>query len=512
VVKAAAGPWSWSAPLHRSRCGASHQRRGVPCQDASLCASLQSADGLPVGLMAVADGHGGSRYWLSDVGSRLACELAIAIAAEDLTQRRLSSTRADQLEALRDWLADDLPQRLVAAWQQAIAADWQQRERPEAHQDDPFSSQTYGSTLALVVLTPHWWAHTGLGDWDLVLLSNHQPDRILSQEADQGLQGEATESLCLPRASRCFAARTAVYPLRGKPHQACGLVLSTDGIRKSCATDADHLALSRYLLEESQPHQAQTAGPTERLDASLDRISREGSGDDVSVALACFGTLQPGGVAPAAPELPELPPLRDPVAEPSRSSSASSPATSQQRRTAGPPSRPRRPVLIGGLSLIAGGVAVAIGLRLLPPWRRSPQPAQHPATQHLPLTTAQRQGVERQISRLCSEPDAINATLKTRNKQFAQLRSHPKKLSRLLISKDWLGAVIGLSAPGRTDLGTLTICPELATALRQHWRTTLSPTASTAASDDGLRTGQRHPSSPGAPGSNAGPASRSPNR
>ena len=279
-------------PLHRSRCGASHQRRGVPCQDFSLSASLRSVDGLSVGLMAVADGHGGSRYWLSDVGSRLACELAIAMAGRDLASRPVAAADPSQMEAMRRWLADELPPRLLAAWQEAIQADWQQRQLPVEHEGEGFSSHTYGSTLALVVLTPQWWGHSGIGDWDLVLLSNHQVDRIISQESDNGLQGEATESLCLPDANRCFAARTAVYPLSGENRQACGLVLTTDGIRKSCATDADHLALSRYLLEEAQPHQQLAASETSHLDASLDRISREGSGDDVSMAVSWFGIQQ----------------------------------------------------------------------------------------------------------------------------------------------------------------------------------------------------------------------------
>ena len=297
-MSAALGPLRWSAPLHRSRCGASHQRRGIPCQDASRSTSLRSADGLPVGLMAVADGHGGSCYWLSDVGSRLACELAIEMATQNLSRLSLAPSGSARLEALRGWLADELPDRLVDAWKEAIRADWQARQLPPEQDGEAFSPQAYGSTLALVVLTPHWWAHTGLGDWDLVMLCNHKTDCIISQEASGGFKAEATESLCLAGASRCFAARTAVYPLTGEHRQSCGLVLTTDGIRKSCATDSDHLALSRYLLEESRSHQAQVSGENSCLDAGLDRISREGSGDDVSVALACFGQLSPIGTQP----------------------------------------------------------------------------------------------------------------------------------------------------------------------------------------------------------------------
>lgn len=196
MVSSNQGPGSWSAPLHRSRSGASHQRRGVPCQDSSLTGTLRSADGLAIGLMAVADGHGGSRYWLSDVGSRLACELAIQLASQDLAGQPLEKNGPDQLQAVYRWLAYELPERIVTAWQEAIRADWQTRQLPPEQQGETFSPQTYGTTLALVIMTPRWWAHTGLGDWDLVLLSSDQPDCIISQE---------TMRACRERPPRAFA-------------------------------------------------------------------------------------------------------------------------------------------------------------------------------------------------------------------------------------------------------------------------------------------------------------------
>ena len=493
-MKAPPDPWTWSAPLHRSRCGASHQRRGVPCQDASLSANLRSADGVPIGLMAVADGHGGSRYWLSDVGSRLACELAIQTAAQALAQQRLATAGLNQLQSVHDWLADALPTRLVAAWREAIQTDWHLRELPPDRQDQAFAAEIYGSTLALVVLTPQWWGHTGLGDWDLVLLSNDKPDRIISQEVGNSLQGEATESLCLTRASACFSSRTAVYPLSDEHRQACGLVLTTDGIRKSCASDADHLALSRYLLDESQPHQSQVAGVTERLDASLDRISREGSGDDVSVALACFGPWRPTAADPSAPlltelpELPELPPLPDKPSSPSSSSNQQQPERRQQR--------PSLAILLGVLVIASAGLAVFGRFGHPAPWMQPQKPPMVKVPQRPALTAAQQLGLHQEIRNLCSQPELIAANLRTRNKQFEQLRNNPAELSRVLMAKDWLGALIGLSQPGGPSLGDLELCPKLATALSQHWQVSLTPQAAPATSNEGLRTGQRSPNSP----------------
>jgi hypothetical protein len=65
----------WRPARACSVIGAAHQRQNKPCQDASLAVTLQSgSDSLQ--LMAVADGHGGSRYHLSHRGSALACAVA----------------------------------------------------------------------------------------------------------------------------------------------------------------------------------------------------------------------------------------------------------------------------------------------------------------------------------------------------------------------------------------------------------------------------------------------------
>ena len=486
-------PWSWSPQLHRSRPGASHKRRRLPCQDASLTASLRSADGLAIGLMSVADGHGGNRYWLSDVGSRLACELAIRIAANDLAQQRLANSGPAQLEEMRRWLADEWPKQLLASWREAIQSDWEKRTLPPEHQGEVFSAQTYGSTLALVVLTPQWWGHTGLGDWDLVLLSNDQPDQIISQETGDTFHGEATESLCLTRASDCFKARTAIYPLTGDRRQTYGLVLSTDGVRKSCSADADHLALARYLLEEAQPLQAPASGETSRLDPSLDRISSEGSGDDVSVAIACFGNMHPGVAAKPAPEQPELPPPPPELRRPSAIARLPSGIASKtKRQPVSSPSRLlRQPMVTISLLLALGcGLAALAWFRLLPPWNRTPGAvaALEPETQA--LSAAERQAVLKQIKQLCTEPELIEPSLKARKSQFSKLQNNPAERIRVLKDKDWLGVLIVLNQP--EDLLTrnhrnkrdLQACPQLEKALREHWQPSTPPTR-TVSNDDG---------------------------
>jgi len=90
----------WIRPSCDSRTGASHLRRGAPCQDASGSIGFHDAGGQPIQVLVVSDGHGGSRYVRSDVGARLAC----AVAMREVEQA-LSAARVDAPGALEEWRA-----------------------------------------------------------------------------------------------------------------------------------------------------------------------------------------------------------------------------------------------------------------------------------------------------------------------------------------------------------------------------------------------------------------------
>ena len=267
----------WIRPSCDSRTGASHLRRGLPCQDASGFAGFRDAAGTPVQVLVVSDGHGGSRYARSAVGARLACEVAMG----ELRQA-LATAPVDDPAALADWrrwLAEELPARIVAAWLREVERHW--RADP-AGDGSGFSPVVYGATLGVLLLTPSWWAHTGLGDWDLVRIEAAGGEALLSEEPEGEAAGEATFSLCLPRAERHFASRTALLPLTADTAP-FALLLCSDGLRKSCGSDADFQTLCRYLVGLAP--EADQADSTELAEA-LDHISRQGSGDDISVALA----------------------------------------------------------------------------------------------------------------------------------------------------------------------------------------------------------------------------------
>ena len=405
----------WRAALACSVIGAAHQRRGQPCQDACLSISLA---GGRLQLLAVADGHGSSRYWLSDVGSQLACAQAQAAV-----QALLPRTPLEDHQAWRALLNEQLPQRIQQGWLAAIEADWQQQPR---RSEEPFSALSYGCTLGLVLLAPQWWGCTGLGDWDLVAVQADGQASLCSEESDgrsgggSGSRGEATASLCLPQAAALMQQRSQLQQL-SRESTLAGLVLSTDGVRKSCATDADFLNLCAQVLQLED---------AAALRQGLAQITAEGSGDDVTLAMA-------------------------------------------QRQAATAPRRqhfqqPRWPGGTLGAGLLIAAAALLTAGTLLQLQRSRPAAPAAPATAAGPADPLLEQ-IQQESARLCQEPARIPAQLQARQRQFEAIAADPDLAQRWLhhASRDPLAALIAFSARQPLPLAG---CPALRSALAQQWQ------------------------------------------
>lgn len=398
------GGWLWRQPRCCTVIGAAHRRRGQPCQDASRAADLTTPDGRALQLLAVADGHGNQRHWLSGTGSDLACR-----AAERAVRQALATTPLTAIERWRQLLRHELPAAIVQDWLAATAADW--ASRPEGS-EQPFSPLPYGSTLGLLLLTPRWWGCTGLGDWDLVRIGADGAGQLVSEESTTGA-GEATASLCLPGAAALFAERAQLQalPAANGPAGGQALVLSSDGMRKSCLTDADFLQLCSQLSAVEDPAE---------LEAGLAQITAEGSGDDVSVAMASWA---PGSL----------------------------------ERASAPSGRLKHWAL-ALLALLGGGLAAAWWW-----WPRQPAAADPAAL-----------AVAREVARQCAAPERIRANLNQRRTQFAQLLqaaaapgrpARPGAPAPIDAQRDPLGALIAASRQG-----PLTGCAQLEQELRLQWQ------------------------------------------
>jgi hypothetical protein len=440
----------WAVPIGASRAGAAHRRAGRPCQDTVLCRELHGADGQPVMVMAVADGHGGRRYLRSEVGSRLACERAMAEVERRLGERPLG----DGEGGWSRWLERELPEAIHRGWLAAVEAHW--RQEPG---EGPFLPLLYGSTLGLVVMTPRWWGHTGLGDWDLVRVEADGRALLLEEENEPAAAGEATCSLCQPEAAALFARRAALHPIAAEDGD-FALVLCTDGIRKSCATDGDFLTLAAWLARSGAEGEGEPAGT---LPAALDRISREGSGDDVTVAIGRRGS--PGLAVPVsagAQAQPAPRPARDP----------------------GPPTPPQRRPAIARAVVTGLALAAVAGALLALVWPRPGPPV---------LLTASSPGLQAargEVRRLCGQPAAIPLALRRRAELFVALRQGHQDPARLkaAAATDPLAALIAADlppvapgirspAPRPRPLRALGACPALVEALDRQWAVPLAGAA-----------------------------------
>ena len=267
-------------PVHASWVGARHAARGEGCQDASLSHSGTLADGDSYSLIVVADGHGDSRHHRSAVGSQLACVVAAELVQE---------AAADQGTDWQRWWGDHFASAVVARWRQRCQQDHGQRG-----EGDGFSPIPYGTTLGVALLSRHWWACAGIGDWSMAQITATQA-RVVSQEPPQPGGGEATYSLCMEEPAALIRERCQWH--RHDDPDGFALVLTTDGVHKSCLSIHDYLVLCHYLAKEGLP-------PPQRdeavdLQAALAQITREGVGDDVSVAVGACGALVLSGELPS---------------------------------------------------------------------------------------------------------------------------------------------------------------------------------------------------------------------
>ena len=493
------GEVSWLPPCCESRVGAAHRRRGTPCQDASGLWWFADADGELLQALVVSDGHGSPRYDRSAVGSRLACEVTLQAIASELASSRIGAS--SDLEPWREWLAHGLPEAVVKGWRKEVLHHGQAHPRADGA---PPSTLAYGATLGVLVLTPRWWGYTGLGDWDLVRTGSTGPGELLSEEPASPGGGEATFSLCMEGAEQFFSCRSGLVPIEAG-QEPFTLLLSTDGIRKSCGSDVDFLNLARHLGELPQSHDQ---GRFSTLAEALDHISSQGSGDDVSVAIARWGQPMDAPPLPAPWNEPlivqptEEAPLQPAGLESQPGDGALGPSEDRlcASDVSGKPGQGNQrgslfwialPLLV--LALLAAGAGAMSWLGWYPFARREPVvDAQSPELMAV---------LQKEASRLCTpipmpEPvpeatgagggegsvggptlnaallERINATLGLRTSTFrALLNGSPPRTFLRTPMHDPTGALIAWSrlhgqGQGPREMGW---CPELRQALIQQW-------------------------------------------
>ena len=283
---------------HFSCQGESHKVDNKPCQDASFSAVYDNG----LALAIVCDGHGGERYFRSDVGSRMATEVirdSVKTFVENIdkgmfvgkpytAQEAITSEELVKKQTPIDDAFRQLFSSIIYQWNQKIAdhaantaiSGWEQEHVEQKYLDELQTSETfeklYGCTLMVYVQTPDYWFAFHLGDGKCI---SFQQDPFWHEPIpwDERCFLNKTTSLCDSNAINEFR-----YCYEGDGHFPMAVFLGSDGMDDSFGEDANlvnfYIQVVKMLVNEGKE------ATIKSIESDLPQLSKIGSKDDMSVA------------------------------------------------------------------------------------------------------------------------------------------------------------------------------------------------------------------------------------
>lgn len=262
--------------------GESHKSSGKPCQDYSF--SLVQ-DGYALAI--VSDGHGGERYYRSDVGSKLAVEVTMRCLTEFAKNFPVDTFSEKPFTAIGIGesgfsVLSQLAGSIVVGWRNAVKEHADTHPLTEAEQviavpkDEHEWEKTYGCTIIATLRTPKYWLAFQIGDGKCVAIG------------EDGVPYEP-----VPWDDRCFLNRTTSicdtaaaddfrYCVGGGNTAPVAIFLGSDGIDDSFGEEENlynfYVQLAKEFVKDG--HEVTVSD----LEDTLPILSKRGSQDDMSVA------------------------------------------------------------------------------------------------------------------------------------------------------------------------------------------------------------------------------------
>lgn len=283
--------------------GFSHKAQGRSCQD---FAGIVRKKGFAI--ISVADGHGGERYFRSEVGSRLAVE----VAESEFQKLLIDISKRQWLDGKIDWerTIKSLESNIVKEWQNKVEADFANRPLSEAERilaeklgidfdalqaenserekicgvrfRNPEILKCYGSTLLSALYIPSlgfplskksFWIAMQIGD-GLTFALDENGGEVLPIPEDMNLGFGLTTSLCSSNAAEHFRHSFGFSKLKA-------IVVCSDGVADSFAKEkfGDFVKDILKNVKEQGGEKVQ-----KELQSYFPKLSEQGSGDDLSLA------------------------------------------------------------------------------------------------------------------------------------------------------------------------------------------------------------------------------------
>ena len=278
--------------------GESHKVDDKPCQDASFSAVYEN--GLAIAI--VCDGHGGERYFRSDVGSRMATEVirdsvitfvdnidkSLLIGTSFTAEEAITSEEVVKKQTPLDIAFRQLFSSIIYQWNQKIAehaantaiSKWELQHVPQKYLDELHTSETfeklYGCTLMVYVQTPDYWFAFHLGDGKCITFQQ-EPLWSFPIPWDERCFLNKTTSLCDSNAINEFR-----YCYEGDGYFPMAVFLGSDGMDDSFGEDSNlvnfYIQVVKMLVTEGKD------ATIASIESDLPQLSKIGSKDDMSVA------------------------------------------------------------------------------------------------------------------------------------------------------------------------------------------------------------------------------------
>jgi hypothetical protein len=289
-------PWCC---IGKSVRGAIHKRIGLGNQD--YLSIPEDNEDYPL-VVSVADGHGAPDYFRSDKGAKFAVE-----AAKEVCKQFFIENSTDTILDKR--FKEIIPREIVHLWRYKVHdhikylhpySDEEEnllekkvnsetilvsnKKRPVASID--YSLIPYGTTLITVVISHRFIVFLQLGDGDILCINQ---DGTIARPIlkDEQLIGNYTTSLCTAEAWSDM--RMKIISLNELLSVPILIMISTDGYANSFPNDTEFEKELPHMLDLICHHQDGIVDGIRNIENNLenrlDEVSKDGSGDDISVVL-----------------------------------------------------------------------------------------------------------------------------------------------------------------------------------------------------------------------------------
>ena len=263
--------------------GATHVRNQMPCQDNKKIIKISDE----ITIIALADGHGSSKWPRSDRGSMIAVNSFYHIMKKYL---EIYGEDEEDITHLMTFLNREGDVRFA----QDVCEEWQARVKQSFYKNKvegmtnedgsikwPSVFSLYGTTLLGMLITDSFVFSFQIGDGDISAVTKDEVEPLVEPEKFLGTE---THSLSKPDAWR--KAVTSVHRLEAESRESYMYILSTDGFANSYTSDKEYQKTCRDYLQMIRKYGIDVV--QKNLKKWLTETSELGCGDDITVVMVYF--------------------------------------------------------------------------------------------------------------------------------------------------------------------------------------------------------------------------------